>query len=87
MDTSLFLFGMKLHRQEGAIEFFDADFSNTICVRSAAFEDQTLGDSCKIINEVLESTGFNSKNLTIGTLKGIDDFDLRNVLVRKNFDV
>ena len=24
MDTALFLFGMKLHRQEGSIEFFDA---------------------------------------------------------------
>lgn len=87
MDTALFLFGMKLHRQDGSVEFFDADFSNTLTVKSGAFEERTLGDCCKIINEVLESTGFVSKNMTVGALKGIDDFDLRNVLVRKEFDI
>ena len=25
--------------------------------------------------------------MSVGALKGIDDFDLRNVLVRKNFDI
>ena len=34
MSTPLFLFGMKLFRQEGFIEFFDADFCNTITVES-----------------------------------------------------
>ena len=30
MDTALFLFGMKLYRQEGSVEFYDADFANTL---------------------------------------------------------
>ena len=30
MDTALFLFGLKLHRQEENIKFYDADFLNTI---------------------------------------------------------
>jgi hypothetical protein len=34
MQTPLFLFGMKLYRQEGHLEFFDADFCNTILVKS-----------------------------------------------------
>ena len=32
MNTDLFLFGMKLGKHYGNIEFFDADFSNTIVV-------------------------------------------------------
>lgn len=38
MDTALYLFGMKLYRQEGSIEFFDADFMNTIKIKSKDFE-------------------------------------------------
>ena len=30
MDTALFLFGMKLHRMSENINFFDADFANTV---------------------------------------------------------
>lgn len=30
MDTALFLFGMKIHRHMFNIEFFDADFANTL---------------------------------------------------------
>ena len=30
MSTQMFLFGMKMHRQEGSIEFFDPDFSNAL---------------------------------------------------------
>ena len=30
MDTALFLFGMKLHRMSENINFFDADFANTL---------------------------------------------------------
>lgn len=43
MSTPLFLFGMKLFRQQGFVEFFDADFCNTILVTSKAFTDKTLG--------------------------------------------
>ena len=34
MDTALFLFGLKLHRMEGHVRFFDADFLNTLEVGS-----------------------------------------------------
>ena len=34
MDTALYLFGMKLYKQEGSIEFFDADFMNAIQIKS-----------------------------------------------------
>ncbi len=37
MDTALYLFGMKLYRQKNSIEFFDADFMNTIYVKSDDF--------------------------------------------------
>lgn len=30
MDTALFLFGLKLHNQEGHVKFYDADFLNTV---------------------------------------------------------
>jgi hypothetical protein len=53
MDTALFLFGMKLHKQVGSTEFFDADFSNTITVQSSYFTDKTLSDCNKVINQVL----------------------------------
>ena len=33
MNTPLFLFGMKLFRQTGHLEFFDADFCNTIIIK------------------------------------------------------
>ena len=32
MDTPLFLFGMKLHRHYYNIEFYDADFANTLLI-------------------------------------------------------
>lgn len=68
MDTALFLFGMKLHRQERSIEFFDADFSNTLSVRSQIFDDRPLGECMKILNEVLISSGFSGGGLLVGKL-------------------
>lgn len=46
MDTPLFLFGMKLNRQLLNVEFFDADFCNTLLIQSESFTDQSLGDCC-----------------------------------------
>ena len=34
MDTALFLFGVKLHNQQGQVQFHDADFLNTLQVSS-----------------------------------------------------
>lgn len=76
MDTALFLFGMKLHRQIGSIEFYDADFSNTLIVKSAYFTDKTLADCKKVINEALRLSGFSGELLEVGSLKDIEDFDL-----------
>jgi hypothetical protein len=84
MDTALFLFGMKLYRQEGSVEFFDADFANTLQVSSQLFENKTLGECCVVVNEVLKTGGFSGRPLMIGTLKDIDDFDLTQILVRKD---
>ena len=37
MDTAMFLFGLKLHRQDDHVKFYDADFLNTIQVSSPLF--------------------------------------------------
>ena len=87
MDTALFLFGMKLHRQVGSIEFFDADFSNTITVYSDYLIDKSLYDCSKIINETLRSSGFTGKLLEVGQLKDINDYDLNNIVVRKGLKI
>ena len=42
MDESLFLFGLKLHQMQGSVEFFDADFCNTLELKSDLFEDLSL---------------------------------------------
>jgi hypothetical protein len=42
MQTPLFLFGMKLFRQNGHMEFFDADFCNTLIIRSEGLEEMNL---------------------------------------------
>ena len=42
MDTALFLFGMKLHRMSENINFYDADFANTLQIRCALFDNKTL---------------------------------------------
>jgi len=87
MDTALFLFGMKLHRQVGSIEFFDADFSNTITINSPYFVDKTLSDCNKVINETLRLSGFSGNLLEVGKLKDIDDFDLNQIVVRKGLKI
>ena len=63
MNTPLFLFGMKLFRQEGHMEFFDADFCNTVLVRSEGFVDINLRDTCILINELLIKGGFEGELL------------------------
>lgn len=87
MDTPLFLFGMKLHRQQGHLEFFDADFCNTIMVQSPSFAGLTLGECCKIINETLRKSGFGQEGLHVGKLKDIDDFDLSKIVVRDEYKI
>lgn len=83
MDTALFLFGMKLYRQDKSIEFFDADFSNTITVNSPMFAQKTLYDCMCIINEALTLSGFSGELLEVGELKDIHDFDMQKIVVRK----
>jgi len=82
MDSDLFLFGMKLARQHGNVEFFDADFSTTLLVASPTFSENTLLGCCEMINQRLLQNGFDSETLAVGKLKGIDDFDLGNIVVR-----
>lgn len=79
MNTALFLFGMKLHKQQGSIEFFDADFSNTLVVSSNYFTDKLLGECCEAINTIFTHSGFNGNGVTVGKLKGIEDFELSQV--------
>ena len=49
-DTPLFNFGLKLYDMPEAIEFFDADFCNTLVVRSDHFENLTLAQVAAMIN-------------------------------------
>lgn len=83
MDTALFLFGMKLYRQDKSIEFYDADFANTISVSSPMFNQRTLYDCMQIINEALTLTGFTGELLEVGKLRDIDDFDLNKIVVNQ----
>ena len=88
MNTPLFLFGMKLFRQNGHLEFFDADFCNTILVKSEDLVDTTLRDTCSILNEMLTKAGFEGNLLKVGKLKDLaGDFDLGKILVRKDFQI
>ena len=88
MNTPLFLFGMKLFRQTGHLEFFDADFCNTIIIKQDDFVDLTLREVCGIINEMLQKTGFEGDLLKIGKLKDLgDEFDLGKILVRSGYQI
>lgn len=79
---------MKLYRQNGHMEFFDADFCNTVLVKSSTIVDMNLRDACSVINEMLLKTGFESNLLTVGKLKDLDeDFDLGKILVREDFQI
>lgn len=87
MNTPLFLFGMKLYKQLGYMEFFDADFCTSLFIKCPLFDDKPLGEVCEIINEGLLKTGFEDQLLEIGVLKDIQDFDLSKIIVKKDFQV
>mmetsp|Transcript_19360 Transcript_19360/g.29680 ORF Transcript_19360/g.29680 Transcript_19360/m.29680 type:complete len:158 (-) Transcript_19360:576-1049(-) len=50
MDHPLFLFGLKLHEMQGSVSFYDADFCNTLMIKSEIFEDSSLNECCRMIN-------------------------------------
>ena len=87
MNTPLFLFGMKLYGQREHIRFYDADFCNTITVESSEFAEKSLDQCCKLINEHLRKNRYEDEVLTVGRLKGIDNFDLGKILVREGFKI
>ena len=68
------------------MEFFDADFCNTVMVSSEDMVDLSLKDACSVINETLIRGGFDDPLLEVGKLKDLE-FDLGKILVRKNFQV
>ena len=63
MDHPLFLFGMKLHGMQGAVEFFDADFCNTLVIKSDLFDGVTLGRVSEMLNQILLFKGFEQGTL------------------------
>jgi hypothetical protein len=88
MDHPLFLFGLKLYDMSGAVEFFDADFCNTLVIKSDLFDQVSLQECCQMLNQILLRNGFMSKLLEVGQLKDIsEDFDLRNIVVRSDYKI
>jgi len=88
MDHPLFLFGLKLHEMHGSVEFFDADFCNTLTIKSELFEESSLQECCRMINQLLLKNGFMNNLLEVGQLKDIsEDFDLSNIVIRSDFKV
>ena len=87
MDTALYLFGMKLYRQKDSIEFFDADFMNTIYVRSDEFKGKTLQACCNILNEYLTAHGTVGTNFKVVRLTNLEDFDLGGVVVDEGCEI
>ena len=88
MDHPLYLFGLKLYDMPHAVEFFDADFSNTLVVMSALFEGMTLRECCGWLNSALSGSGFHGGELTVGQLKDITtEFDLNNIMVKAEFKI
>lgn len=81
MDTAMFLFGLKLHRQKGKVKFYDADFLNTLEVKADFFVGLTLSQCCNIVNEILSSAGFSGRMFSVGQLNEIDDFNLGEAIV------
>ena len=53
MDHPLYLFGMKLHEMPDSVEFFDADFCNTLVVKSEQFENLPLSQVARLLNKYL----------------------------------
>lgn len=88
MDHPLFLFGLKLYDMPGAVEFFDADFCNTLVIQSDVFDRVTLRECCQMLNQVLIRHGFMGELLQVGRLKDIsEDFDLNKILVRRDYKI
>ena len=81
MDTALYLFGLKLYRQQESIEFFDADFMNTIYVKSDEFQGKTLNACCNLINEFLSAHGYDGNLLKVVNISNLQDFNLGEVIV------
>jgi hypothetical protein len=88
MDHPLFLFGLKLHDMPSAIEFFDADFCNTLVIKSDLFDQVTLQQCCSMLNQILLRNAYMSDLLEVGKLKDIsEDFDLNNIVVREDYKI
>jgi len=87
LKTPLAFFGMKLYNQVGNVEFLDADFGNSLTVKSPWFTDKTLKECEDIINEILHGQQYPYKGLTLGRLKGITDFQLSNIRMRENYKI
>lgn len=88
MDHPLFLFGLKLHEMKGSLEFFDADFCNTLIIKSELFDEQSLKSVCQLLNGILVRKGFMGKILEVGKLKDVaSDFDLNNIVLREGFKI
>jgi len=66
------------------VKFYDADFLNSLHVSSALFNERTLGDCCKLVNEALSEAGFTGKLFEVGQLREIDDFKLSDAMVGSN---
>ena len=45
------------------MEFFDADFCNTLIIRSEGLEEMNLNQACSVINECLIKGGFEGELL------------------------
>lgn len=69
------------------MEFFDADFANTLLLSSESFIDKSLGECCRVINDMLIKAGFDEELLTVGKLKDIEDFNLNDIIVRDGYKI
>lgn len=87
MDTALYLFGMKLYRQKDCIEFFDADFMNTIYIKSEDFNGKTLQACCNFINEYLFARGAQETQFKVARLSNLEDFDIGGVVVDEGCEI
>ena len=71
----------------GSTEFFDADFATALTIKCDYFDQKSLSEVNKLINDTLESSGYLGEMLNVGKLKDIDDFNLGDVLVRSDIAV
>jgi len=88
MEHPLYLFGLKLYDMQGSVEFFDADFCNTLVVKSGQFENKSLWEVSGIINSYLLKNGFKGRLLEVGSLKDVsEEFKLENISVNLDFSI